>query len=203
MANPTARSPIGINGSTKQLGGWEVSDATNSGPVTLADVSAATKILVVADIDSARGAALNCAFQSTRRTENALIVGAGPGEWLVLAPAGQTPTVIEALPGDGGRGDLVDVTHGGTLLRLTGNDAVAVMNRMCAINVGLDAFADGSAFRSSFARLVCDVARDDVNGVPSYLIHADRSSGQYLFDSIMAVGETFGISVTGYPVAGL
>jgi sarcosine oxidase subunit gamma len=30
------------------------------------------------------------------------------------------------------------------------------------------------------------------------LLHCERSSGQYLFDALVAAGESFGIGVTGF-----
>jgi hypothetical protein len=38
------------------------------------------------------------------------------------------------------------------------------------------------------AALVTDVVRDDVAGVRSYLLHCERSSGQYLADTLLAAG---------------
>ena len=55
-----------------------------------------------------------------------------------------------------------------------------------------------SAFRSSVAKIVTDVVRDDVDGAPSYLLHCERSSGQYLFDVLVDAGDEFGLEVAGF-----
>ena len=47
------------------------------------------------------------------------------------------------------------------------------------------------------AKLVTDVVRDDRDGTPSYLLHCERSSGQYLFDAVLDAGAEFGIEPTG------
>ena len=45
------------------------------------------------------------------------------------------------------------------------------------------------------AALVTDLVRDDVGGVPSYLLHCERSSGQYLVDALLDAGAEFGVGV--------
>jgi hypothetical protein len=34
--------------------------------------------------------------------------------------------------------------------------------------------------------------------VPSYLLHCERSSGQYLFDTLLDAGREFGVQVDGF-----
>ncbi len=41
------------------------------------------------------------------------------------------------------------------------------------------------------------VVRDDLTGIPSYLLHCERSSGQYLFDALIEAGSEHGIDVDG------
>jgi hypothetical protein len=57
---------------------------------------------------------------------------------------------------------------------------------------------DGSALRSSVAGVATDLIRDDQPAGPSYLLHCERSSGQYLHDSLLAAGESLGIGVDGF-----
>ena len=57
---------------------------------------------------------------------------------------------------------------------------------------------NGAAFRSFVAKLVTDVVRDDRDGELSYLLHCERSSGQYLFDALIDAGDEFGIEVDGF-----
>jgi heterotetrameric sarcosine oxidase gamma subunit len=200
-----ARSSIAVAPPAKVLGGWEVSGATTSAPLTLSDVTAATKFMVLAKDDSPLAQALGCRFEETRRENASLVVGAGPEEWLVFAPVGQQPAVISALPTEGSPDGsiVVDMTHANVLIRLTGADSIEVVTRMCAMDFSDKKLPNGATFRTSLGRVLCDVIRDDVAGTRSYLIHCDRSSGQYLFDSFLAVGARWGIEVAGYPEAGL
>ena len=47
------------------------------------------------------------------------------------------------------------------------------------------------------AKVTCDIVRNDLEGIPSYLISCDRSYGQYLFEVILDAGQEFGISPVG------
>src|SRR6266496_2998845 len=62
--------------------------------------------------------------------------------------------------------------------------------------------ADGAAFRSSVASLATDVIRDDL-ATRSYLLHCERSSGQYLFDMLLRSGAEFGIEIDGLQPPGI
>ena len=62
---------------------------------------------------------------------------------------------------------------------------------------------NGSAFRSSVAGIAVDVIRDDSGETLSYLLHCERSSGQYLFDALLSAGETFAIGITGFRAPGI
>jgi hypothetical protein len=62
---------------------------------------------------------------------------------------------------------------------------------------------DGAAFRTSVAGLATDLECDDQAGTMSYLLHCERSSGQYLFDALVAAGGSFGIGVAGFVPPGI
>jgi heterotetrameric sarcosine oxidase gamma subunit len=92
---------------------------------------------------------------------------------------------------------VIDVTHGRALVRLTGADAARLLSKVCAINFADAVTPNGSAFRSSVAKVATDIIRDDVGEQRSYLLHCERSSGQYLFDALLDAGVEFGIDVDG------
>jgi heterotetrameric sarcosine oxidase gamma subunit len=136
---------------------------------------------------------------------NAGSVGAAErAEKAGTAQEGQDAGTAEAGGGVGapfaaGLVTVIDVTHGSVVLRLAGAESDRVLEKICAIDLSESAAPDGSSFRSSVARLRCTVVRDDLDGVRSYLIESDRSSGQYLFDAIRDAGAEFAIQVDGYP----
>ncbi len=184
MAEPIARSPITPLAPVVVRDGWEVSDRRSSAALTLADCTAMPKLLV-------RGTgALPVPFGRAERHGGTLVVGSGPGEWIMLGDHGSPEP-------DGDFVSVIDITHGRALLRLTGTCAASVLAKLCAIDLSERVTPHGAAFRSSVANLVADVVRDDRDGTASYLLHCERSSGQYLFDVLLDAGAEFGIEPTG------
>jgi sarcosine oxidase gamma subunit len=96
----------------------------------------------------------------------------------------------------------VDLTHGRALIRLTGSPGPRLLAKLCGIDLGDDITPDGAAFRTSIAALATDVIRDDLLSADgrtrSYLLHCERSSGQYLFDAMLRAGAEFGIEIDGF-----
>jgi heterotetrameric sarcosine oxidase gamma subunit len=179
-----------------------VSKAKSSSALRLSDLTSLAKVLIRTSGTSSMGASLGCGLgRSVRNAAGHLVAGTGPGEWLVIAPAGSAETVFAELEGSDQPEltTVLDLTHGGVLFRLSGSDAHRVLEKVCAIDFSDAVTPDGAVFRSSVARVTTDVVRDDLAGVRSYLLHSDRSSGQYLFDALLDAGAEFSIAVDGYP----
>jgi sarcosine oxidase, subunit alpha len=169
------------------------------GQVTLTDESVLAKVLVRAAVDGPVATALRTRFgRAARDSDGSLVVGSAPGEWLVLGERAGRPALLAAgLTGLEELVSVVDVTHGRALLRLTGPRAADLLAKVCAIDLADDATPDGAALCTSTAKLVTGVVRDDRDGTPSYLIHCERSSGQYLCDALLDAGAEFGINTAG------
>jgi heterotetrameric sarcosine oxidase gamma subunit len=137
------------------------------------------------------------------------VAGSGPGEWFVFAPpgaAGQVADWLGTLAADSAPREfvsVVDLTHARALMRITGRDAAELLARLCGADLHDDMAPDGAALRSSVAGVATDIVRDDRAGVPSYLLHCERSSGQYLFDALTGAGESLGIGVDGFRLPGI
>lgn len=178
------------------------------GALTLTDLSLWVKFQVRATPDGPVRAALGVPFGRTTRPTGpdlcgTLVVGSGPGEWLVLGPPNATAPLGAALTELAGAADefasVVDLTHGRALVRLCGTDAAALLAKVCAVDLADAVTPDGSAFRSSAARVVTDLVRDDLpDGTPGYLLHCERSSGQYLAGCLLDAGAEFDIAVTPF-----
>ena len=81
--------------------------------------------------------------------------------------------------------------------------------------IGHDAAVTGLLFQKCYDPLPVGVvaldlpiigrrrAADDQAAVPSYLLHCERSSGQYLFGALVSAGESFGIGVDGFRQPGI
>lgn len=202
LSVPVARSPIKPLAPVGVVDGWERSVAPSRGGLRLCDLSHLAKVQVRAA--SAGSAATQLGVPAGRAvrdaTANRLVVGSGPGEWLVIAPAAGAAALVGELdsrlsgagPAGGEDGELVsvvDLTHGRALVRLSGPDAVrGVLAKLCPVDLADAAVPDATALRTSMAGVVTDLVRDDLAGELSYLLHCDRSSGQYLFDTLLDAG---------------
>jgi heterotetrameric sarcosine oxidase gamma subunit len=184
--------------------GWEVSAARSDAALTLADCTPLAKVHVRAPWNGAMAKALGVPFGRAARDGTGLVVGSGPGEWLVLAPAGEAGAVVGRLERTAAESapqefvSVIDLTHGRALVRVTGPHAADLLARLCPIDLADDMTPDGSALRSSVAGVATDLIRDDLPAGPSYLLHCERSSGGYLHDSLLAAGQSLGIGVDGF-----
>ena len=208
MSEPIARSPIEPLPPVLVVDGWEVSGRRVRAALTLTDCTPLAKVGVSAPIGGRAAAELAVPFgRAVRDPGGTLTAGSGPGEWLLLAAPGQGP-VLAARMGDLAArcpGELVtatDVTHGRALVRLTGPRAADVLAKVCGIDTSEPITPDGAAFRTAVAAVSTDVIRDDTGGVPSYLLHCERSSGAYLFGELLTAGGEFGIEIDGFTTDG-
>ena len=227
---PVARSPIAPAAPVVVMDGWEVSGRRSTAPLRLVDCTPLAKVLVRADPDGPVARHLGVGHGRSRRDRHGtLVVGSGPDEWLLLAPPGTESEVAERVRAvaaraatgehDPGLVSVVELfTHGRALMRLTGADAPHLLAKVCSVDFADRVTPDGTAFRSSVAKVATDVVRDDRPGAPqatppgapqasssgtrSYLLHCERSSGQYLFDAILDAGREFGIEPDGFTGTG-
>jgi heterotetrameric sarcosine oxidase gamma subunit len=191
------------------VSGWEVDGVRSTAPLTLADLSALAKTLVRAPASGAMAGALGVPFaRAARDASGALVTGSGPGEWTILGPvaAGLAQRArLEAVAAGLAGGELItvlDLTHGRALLRLTGPASADLLAKVCAIDLAGHRTPNGTALRTSIAKLVTDLVRDDQEAVPSYLLHCERSYGQYLWDVLLDAGLEVGAETGGFPCSG-
>jgi heterotetrameric sarcosine oxidase gamma subunit len=206
---PVARSPIAPAPPVRVEAGWEVSGCRSDAPLTITDCTPLAKVQLRAPWNGAMAKALGVPFGRADREEGWLVVGSGPGEWLVLAPPGAAAAVADWLAtvaADAAGEEFVsmtDLTHGRALVRISGPDAAGLLARLCGADLHDDMAPDGAALRSSVAGVATDIIRDDRAGPPSYLLHCERSSGQYLFGALVSAGESLGIGVDGFRLPGI
>ncbi len=198
-----ARSPIKPVAPVAVVDGWEVSQRRSTAALRLSDQTPRAKVMAKADANGAFAAAHSTAFGVARRIGDCIEVGSDPGGWLTIGGVGQASALIEAaadaVATAGEFVTVIDLTHGRALMRLTGAHSVGLLNKICAIDLSDAVTPNLSAFRSSVAKLVTDVVRDDLaDGTRSYLLHCERSSGQHLFDCILDAGAEFDIDVDGW-----
>lgn len=198
--SPLARSPIAPTGPVVRREGWEVSGVRSDGPLRIADHSPLAKVGVRAEHESGLSGVLGVDFgRAYRDSHGSLVIGSGPGEWLLLAAPGTASRILDRTRQATGSdfASIFDLTHARALVRLTGRDSARLLAKVCAIDLHDETTPDGAALRSSVAELVTDLVREDDGGVPSYWLHCEWSSGQYLFDVLLDAGKEFGIEVDG------
>jgi heterotetrameric sarcosine oxidase gamma subunit len=211
-----ARSPIAPAPPVRVEAGWEISGCRSYAALTITDCTPLAKIHLRAPWNGAMAKALGVPFGRADRDGASpeggwLVAGSGPGEWFVLAPPGAASA--EAVAGWLGTVaadsapeefvSVVDLTHGRALMRITGPDAADLLARLCGADLHDDMAPDGAALRSAVAGVATDIVRDDRAAGPSYLLHCERSSGQYLFGALVSAGESLGIGVDGFRLPGI
>jgi len=208
VADPIARTPIRPD-EPVIVAGWQVSGRRSTAALTLTDLTPLAKAVVRAAPGGAMAQALAARFgHAARDSTGTLVIRSAPAEWLVLAPAGDGGTLarrLSALASRAAGGEFVtviDATHGHALMRLTGTAAPATLAKVCGLDLAGQAAPQGAALRTSVASVVAGLVRDDVDGpagpARSYLLHCERSYGQYLFGALLDAGGEFGIDVDGF-----
>jgi len=206
---PIARSPIVPAEPVTVSDGWEISARRATALLTLTDCTPLTKLQVRAPVFGKAETILGVSFgRAARGADGALIVGSAPGEWLLIGPPGRGQAIAARLVDLVARvpDELVtfaDLTHGRALMRLNGSSAAELLANICGADLSDDMTPDGAALRSSVAAVATDIIRDDRDGVRSYLVHCERSSGQYLFDALLDAGSDFDIEIDGFRTPGI
>lgn len=166
--------------------------------LTLADVSPMAKVLVHAPPTGSVAERLGVPFgQSRQADDGTLILRVRPAQWLLFAPAGRAPALVGEWQASAAGADefvsVLDVTAGRSVVRLTGDAGPALLAKLCALD--LDAAPDGSALRSSVAKVNAEIVRNDEAGRRSYLLACERSYGGYLIGALADAGREFSIDL--------
>lgn len=213
--DPIARSPISPAAPEVVTAGWAVSGRRSGAALVLTDCTPLAKVAAKAAADGAMANDLGVRFGRAARQRwdlgtrdvEVLVIGSGPGEWLVLAAPGQQTPLVDRLSDLAGGDDelvsVVDMTHGRAVIRLVGQRSAQLLAKECGVDLGDEMCPDGAALRTAVAGIATDLVRDDRDGTRSYLLHCERSSGQYLFDSLLDAGGEFGVEADGFVLPGM
>ena len=161
--------------------------ATPAGAPTLTDESSLTKVSVRAQVGASL---LGVDFTRTDRRDGVLIAGIRPDEWLLLGNAADVEALLAGTEFDASVNQ-IDITHSRLCLRLSGVRSASALEKVCSLDFHDMMFPDGATGSASVAKVSSDLIRDDINDEPSYLILADRSFGQYLYDAIQDATTEF------------
>ena len=210
-----ARSPIEPPPPVVVVAGWEVSARRSSAELTITDHTPLAKVAVKATWDGPVAETLGVRFGHARRQEwptgessgSVLVTASAPGEWLVLAPPAARASLVTWLEKTTENADelvsVIDLTHGRALMRIAGASSADLLAKECGLDLSEASCPDGSALRSAVAGVAADLIRDDLGGIRSYLVHCERSAGQYLSSSLLDAGLEFGVEVAGFELPGI
>ena len=108
----------------------------------------------------------------------------GPGEWLLLSgDLAQAPEIDGAM--------IVDQSHGRTLFRLSGPDAVAILMRGVAVDLAGGALPAGASARMAFGHLSINLSRVAEN---AFELVVGRSFAESLYHDVRQAGRAFGMT---------
>ena len=165
------------------------------GSVTVADAASTTKVQVRGGAGTGAAAELGVSYgRSQRRADGALVCGTRPDEWTIYASAGQASAIASTIPTEGFV-TVIDITHGRAMLRISGSNATAALNKICNLDLSNELTPDGAVFSASVGNVSCDLVRDDEGGQTSFLIGCERSFGKFLFIAVADACTEFGLSV--------
>lgn len=201
MAEPVARSPIRPAPPATVERGWEVGTRRSDADLRIIDCTPLAKVLIRAPENGTVARALGVGFGRAARDEHGtLVTGSGPGEWTLISPPGNAREVIEQLGAvsDDKFVSVLDITHGRALMRISGGSTPDILSKVCGIDLSDVITPNGAAFRSSVAKVATNVVRDDEEDARSYLLHCERSYGQYLFDALLDAGGEFDVEVSSF-----
>jgi aminomethyltransferase len=119
--------------------------------------------------------------------------------WLLAAPV-EIGALRERLAA-GLDGAVTDLTGGLCVLRLLGPASPAVLERLCALDLAADRFADGRAAQGSVAGVHALIARRDGAVRPGYDLFVTRDLGLYLWGAVLEAGGPLGLGPIGYEAA--
>jgi heterotetrameric sarcosine oxidase gamma subunit len=207
---PIARSPITQAPPVVMVAAWPVSAKPSSASLRLIDCTPCQKTLFRSPSSSAAARALGIGRGRVRRDDSGVLVArVSPEEWVMIgAPGTPLPSAMSRSSDGSAPSAVMDLTHARALIRIVGADSARVLSKLCGINLADTMTPDDTALRTSVARLVAEVIRNDLAEpssatdrerlARSYLIMCERSAGQYLFDTLLDAGQEFGIDIEGF-----
>ena len=179
--------------------------ARPEGPqVTFAERAGLTLVQVESDTVGGEGVAARLAEafgpaaprtpNTARGSERARLIWSGPWRWLAVTsePRDLEAELAEALAGSGAA--VVDLSHGRSVLRMSGHEARYVLAKGCGLNVHPHRFHAGVAAQTALFHV--DVLIDCVDDEPRFDIYAARSLALSLWHSLQGAAAEYGYRVT-------
>ena len=132
---------------------------------------------------------------ASARQRDVTMLWLGPDEWLVVTPDRRVAGIERALRDalEGQRAALTDVSHGRTVLALSGPEARTVLAKGCPLDLHPRVFGPGRCAQSRLAK--CQVLIHQTHVAPTFEIYVNRSFSQYAWTWLEDAAREFGVRV--------
>ncbi len=117
----------------------------------------------------------------------------GPDEWLIVTPGGERPTMPALLEDalSGMHASLNVLSGGQVALRISGDNAAAVLVKGCTLDLHPRSFATGQCAQTGLAKASILISKFD--DVPTFEVFVRRSFAEYLALWLQHAGAGYGI----------
>jgi len=174
-----------------------IADITAMGKLTVRGQGAADLVELSLGIIPARPGEINII-----ESKGVIVAYLYHDEFFIFTPPGEEKNTAESLGTRVADQDslitVVDNTSGLVGLSLSGPNSRSVMRKLCALSLDEKQFPNMRAAQTSFAKVRTTILRRDIEKAPRYDLFAERSYGEYLWDSILDAGMEFGIQPVGW-----
>lgn len=124
----------------------------------------------------------------------------GPDEWLIVTPAGERPTLPTLLDDalQGMHASLNVLTGGQVAMRISGDNAVALLAKGCTLDLHPQTFLAGQCAQTGLAKAGILLSKVDnkIDNSPTFDLIVRRSFAEYLALWLERAGMEFGIQFT-------
>ena len=129
------------------------------------------------------------------RKRDVSLLWLGPDEWLVVTPDRRAERIERGLRDalEGQHAALTDISHGRTVLVLSGPDARVVLAKGCPLDFHPRVFGPGRCAQSRLAK--CQVLIHQTDEAPAFDIYVQRSFAQYAWTWLEDAGQEFGVRI--------
>ena len=133
------------------------------------------------------------AFNAATGDGRPRLLSTGPARWLVIEPESRDLHALLAGGLAASGAAVVDLSHGRTVLRLSGRDARTVLMKGTGIDLHPRAFApDACAQTTLFGLAVLIDCRDDA---PTYDVYVARGFAEHLWEALADAAAEYGLRV--------
>ncbi|MEP1384793.1 MAG: sarcosine oxidase subunit gamma family protein [Paraglaciecola sp.] len=148
----------------------------------------------VAGVAKALGLALPLAPCSSAQNDDTTIMWLSPDEWIILVEGGKEEATEASLRSNlTGHFAVSDISGGQTILELSGDDCIKVLQKSTGYDVHLDNFPVGKVVGTTFAKSSAHIRR---TGEQSFQLVIRRSFSDYIWLWLQQSSKEYGLRIS-------